>query len=74
MKVATLIGNCEQISSTFNFLPYVFYLILSFVRVEMNEWGGEMGKKIHPSLFLALGACVISTLGCRVPQSLCLLD
>lgn len=70
MKVAAAIGNCEQTSSTFHFLPHVSPpLILSFVRMEMNE-----GKELIPSLFLALGACVISTLGCRVPQSLCLLD
>lgn len=63
-----------KVPSTFHFLALSSHLPGWKTNEEGCEevvggWGG-----IHPSLFLALGACVISTLGCRVPQSLCLLD
>lgn len=43
-KVGTVITSCEKISPTFRFLPYVSYLIPSFVRMEMNEWRRRRGS------------------------------
>lgn len=57
MKVATLLRNSEETSSTFHFLLYVpSPLILSFVGMEMN--GGEGGGGDNPPLSLPCSRCL----------------